>query len=88
MNTSRASRPPAIPEADLAAISAAVTARRTAAGLSGYALARDAGISPAALQKIERGNPPSLGTLIQLARALGCTVGDLAPVPVAPRGRK
>ena len=88
MSTAPASRPPSIPAADLSAIRAAVTARRTAAGLTGAELARLAGISQPSLWKIESGAAaPSLGTLLSLARALGCGLGELAPVPVPGPGK-
>ena len=51
---------------------------RTAAGMSKRALATRAGLSPAAVLRIERGEYlPNLGTLQDLADALGTTPVDL-----------
>lgn len=75
-------KPPPVPEAYLSLVRREVADRRAAAGLSPEALARAAGVSPAAVRKIESGeNAPSLGTLYALAAALGCEVRDLLPAP-------
>jgi transcriptional regulator with XRE-family HTH domain len=82
-------RPPAVPAYDLDAIRTALTGRRFLLGISPEGLAEKAGLSRSAVRLIEAGHSaPSLGTLYALARALGCTVGDLAPGPTDPPKRK
>jgi transcriptional regulator with XRE-family HTH domain len=60
---------------------------RRAAGLSQEALAKKAGVTTSVLQCWERGrNAPRLAAAIRLAKALHCTLGQLAgtePLPSA-----
>lgn len=55
---------------------------RDEAGLTQYELAKQAGIRPEVVSRIENGKvtDPSISTVIGLARVLGCTVGYLAGV--------
>lgn len=75
-------RPPPLSDSDLAAIRAAITTRREAAGLSPESLSQAAGLSPAVVRRIESGRTaPALGTLYALARALECPAAALVPGP-------
>lgn len=65
-----------------------LAAMRKERGISLRALSREAGVSPAALSAIERGeNSPTLATLTRILRALGSDLGgffSLADAPDAP----
>jgi DNA-binding Xre family transcriptional regulator len=61
-------------------ISAKITARRKARGVSQQALAEKIGVSFQQIQKYESGeNRVAASRLIRIARALGCQVTDLIP---------
>jgi transcriptional regulator with XRE-family HTH domain len=60
---------------------------RTAAGLTQRELAKRSGTSSAAISNFEAGNnAPTLGTLVRLADAIECNVGDLIKVLDRPPG--
>ncbi len=70
-----------------------LTAARTAAGLSQYALAKRSGVSKQALSDLEKGlSEPKLETASRLARALGITVdalvGNGGQAPPAKKARR
>lgn len=61
-------------------ISAKITARRRARGVSQQALAGIIGVSFQQIQKYESGeNRVAASRLIRIARALGCPLSDLIP---------
>jgi transcriptional regulator with XRE-family HTH domain len=61
------------------ALGRAIRELRTERGASQAALAEKAGLTVAALSRIERGHTnPTWGTVVGLAAALGTTVADLA----------
>lgn len=54
-------------------------AARLHAGFGKTALARRAGMTRQGLDKIERGEGVTLGTIVLLANALGCQISDFFP---------
>lgn len=54
-------------------------AARLHAGLGKTELARRARMTRQGLEKIERGDGVTLGTIVLLANALGCQIADLFP---------
>ncbi|RPE38262.1 XRE family transcriptional regulator [Streptomyces sp. Ag109_O5-1] len=78
--------PPAGPGDDLPAVAPQLRSLRRRAGLTLEAAARDAGLSPAHLSRLETGQrQPSLPMLLALARVYGTTVSDLLGETVAGR---
>ncbi|MFE2065346.1 helix-turn-helix domain-containing protein [Streptomyces sp. NPDC059467] len=78
--------PPAGPGDDLPAVAPQLRSLRRRAGLTLEAAARDAGLSPAHLSRLETGQrQPSLPMLLALARIYGTTVSDLLGETVADR---
>ncbi|MFD8718942.1 helix-turn-helix domain-containing protein [Streptomyces sp. NPDC059629] len=78
--------PPAGPGDDLPAVAPQLRSLRRRAGLTLEAAARDAGLSPAHLSRLETGQrQPSLPVLLTLARVYGTTVSDLLGETVADR---
>ncbi|WP_316766235.1 helix-turn-helix domain-containing protein [Streptomyces sasae] len=78
--------PPAGPGDDLPAVAPQLRSLRRRAGLTLEAAARDAGLSPAHLSRLETGQrQPSLPMLLALARVYGTTVSDLLGETVADR---
>lgn len=72
------SEPSAEPAAALPAVAPHLRALRRRAGLTLEAAARDAGLSPAHLSRLETGQrQPSLPMLLSLARVYGTTVSEL-----------
>ncbi|AYL39903.1 helix-turn-helix domain-containing protein [Streptomyces fungicidicus] len=70
--------PPAAPGDALPAVAPQLRALRRRASLTLEAAARDAGLSPAHLSRLETGQrQPSLPTLLSLARTYGTTVSEL-----------
>lgn len=66
-------------DASQPALGQAIRKLRTERGTSQAALAEKAGLTVAALSRIERGHTnPTWGTVVALAAALGTTVADLA----------
>jgi transcriptional regulator with XRE-family HTH domain len=77
-------RPPPADDDDLG-VGAQVRAIRTGRHLTLAALAQQVGITRSALSQIERNQAnPTLGTLKNIASALGMTIGQLFPSPSAP----
>lgn len=71
----------------LQAIGDRIRERRQCFGMSLDALADATDMSKAGLWEIERGNhDPRASTLVRLARALGCEVGELLPGREVPHG--
>ncbi len=61
-----------------AVVGANIRARRSALGVAQERFAFEAGIDRSFMGRLERGESnATVGTLILLAKALGCTVGDL-----------
>ncbi|MEV7384634.1 MULTISPECIES: XRE family transcriptional regulator [unclassified Streptomyces] len=78
--------PPAGPGDDLPAVAPQLRSLRRRAGLTLETAARDAGLSPAHLSRLETGQrQPSLPMLLALARVYGTTVSDLLGETVADR---
>ncbi|MGY5006625.1 helix-turn-helix domain-containing protein [Streptomyces sp. 900105755] len=74
------------PVDDLPAVAPQLRSLRRRAGLTLEAAARDAGLSPAHLSRLETGQrQPSLPMLLALARVYGTTVSDLLGETVADR---
>ncbi|MEU6195803.1 XRE family transcriptional regulator [Streptomyces sp. NPDC047061] len=74
------------PVGDLPAVAPQLRSLRRRAGLTLEAAARDAGLSPAHLSRLETGQrQPSLPMLLALARVYGTTVSDLLGETVADR---
>ena len=72
----------------MSSVSSAVKAARTRAGLSQPELAIRAGVSQAAVSRIEAGRrSPGSRMLLNLARALGVSVEALIDPP-KPRGKR
>ncbi|MEU6464272.1 XRE family transcriptional regulator [Streptomyces sp. NPDC046976] len=84
MNASDAASPAAGQGEDLPAVAPQLRALRRRAGLTLEAAARDAGLSPAHLSRLETGQrQPSLPMLLALARIYGTTVSELLGERVA-----
>ncbi|WP_153812457.1 XRE family transcriptional regulator [Streptomyces sp. SUK 48] len=84
MNASDAASPAAGPGEELPAVAPQLRALRRRAGLTLEAAARDAGLSPAHLSRLETGQrQPSLPMLLALARIYGTTVSELLGERVA-----
>ncbi|MBT3150373.1 helix-turn-helix transcriptional regulator [Streptomyces sp. CHD11] len=80
------SAPPSEPADALPAVAPQLRSLRRRASLTLEAAARDAGLSPAHLSRLETGQrQPSLPTLLSLARVYGTTVSEL--LGEAPTGR-
>ncbi|MER7836967.1 XRE family transcriptional regulator [Streptomyces sp. NPDC096040] len=78
--------PPAGPGDDLPSVAPQLRSLRRRAGLTLEAAARDAGLSPAHLSRLETGQrQPSLPMLLALARVYGTTVSELLGETVADR---
>ncbi|MGW7418787.1 helix-turn-helix domain-containing protein [Streptomyces sp. NPDC054813] len=78
--------PPAGPGDDLPAVAPQLRSLRRRAGLTLEAAARDAGLSPAHLSRLETGQrQPSLPMLLTLARVYGTTVSELLGETVADK---
>ncbi|MEU9157876.1 XRE family transcriptional regulator [Streptomyces sp. NPDC048417] len=78
--------PSAGPGDDLPAVAPQLRSLRRRAGLTLEAAARDAGLSPAHLSRLETGQrQPSLPMLLSLARVYGTTVSELLGETVADR---
>jgi transcriptional regulator with XRE-family HTH domain len=74
------------PVGDLPAVAPQLRSLRRRAGLTLEAAARDAGLSPAHLSRLETGQrQPSLPMLLALARVYGTTVSELLGETVADR---
>ncbi|MFF7986458.1 helix-turn-helix domain-containing protein [Streptomyces sp. NPDC007901] len=74
------------PVTDLPAVAPQLRSLRRRAGLTLEAAARDAGLSPAHLSRLETGRrQPSLPMLLALARVYGTTVSELLGETVADR---
>ena len=74
------------PVTDLPAVAPQLRSLRRRAGLTLEAAARDAGLSPAHLSRLETGQrQPSLPMLLALARVYGTTVSELLGETVADR---
>ncbi|GGN23476.1 helix-turn-helix domain-containing protein [Streptomyces fuscichromogenes] len=74
------------PAGELPAVAPQLRSLRRRAGLTLEAAARDAGLSPAHLSRLETGQrQPSLPMLLALARVYGTTVSDLLGETVADR---
>ncbi|MEU0965699.1 XRE family transcriptional regulator [Streptomyces sp. NPDC005917] len=85
MNASDAA-PPAGPGDDLPAVAPQLRSLRRRAGLTLEAAAREAGLSPGHLSRLETGQrQPSLPMLLALARVYGTTVSELLGETVADR---
>ncbi|MEU9242953.1 XRE family transcriptional regulator [Streptomyces shenzhenensis] len=86
MSSSANERAGGKPVDDLPAVAPQLRALRRRAGLTLEAAARDAGLSPAHLSRLETGHrQPSLPMLLALARIYGTTVSDLLGETVADR---
>ncbi|MEV5952275.1 XRE family transcriptional regulator [Streptomyces sp. NPDC051987] len=84
--SSSADEHPGGPVEDLPAVAPQLRSLRRRAGLTLEAAARDAGLSPAHLSRLETGQrQPSLPMLLALARVYGTTVSDLLGESVADR---
>jgi transcriptional regulator with XRE-family HTH domain len=67
-------------DALLRAIGERVRSARNAAGLTQSTLERNAEVRPALVSALERGEEnATVEDLFSIARALGCTIGDLLP---------
>lgn len=89
MNTAARFRPPVIPPAVAVYIRAKLADLRRSRGLTAAQLSAAAGLSPAAVANIERGEyDPGLGTLCALADALGVAPRDLLPDPPKKTSKK
>ena len=65
-------------------LGARLRGRRAEVGMSRKDLGRRAGVSPKAIGRFERGDPPDVVELRKLAEALTTSFEDLASLPVAP----
>jgi transcriptional regulator with XRE-family HTH domain len=83
----RTEPPPGLPDIDRAvsALGAKVAAARAERGWSLAQLAQRAGLSPAAVHKVEKnGMTPTIATLMKLAAALGKSVSHFVDEPSTP----
>lgn len=94
--TDKPMRAPAVPPAELEALARRLADLAGAAGVSPAELARRAGLTDGAVRHYLAGRTaPALGTLLPLAKALGCRPSDLladwpagSPAPAKPTRKR